>query len=89
MEGTEIDKEGDVIMGLTRVRKRGSNGQVEKEVATREERRNAFKLKYPYLIRFWSDEEIEKLMEESEERYEQEEKVKKKLKEIWARRCKG
>ena len=63
VEGTEIDKEGDVILGLTMVRKRGSNGQVEKEVATREERRNAFKLKYPYLIRFWSDEEIEELME--------------------------
>ena len=54
MEGTEIDKEGDVMIGLTMVRKRGSNGQVEKEVATREERRNAFKLKYPHLIRFWS-----------------------------------
>ena len=44
VEGTEIEEEGDAMMCWIILRRRGSNGQVEKEVATREGRRNEFKL---------------------------------------------
>ena len=82
MERTELEEGGDAMMGWTMVRSKGSNGQEEKEVMTREERRNDFKLKYPHLIRFWSDEEIEEWMEMREQGCEQEEKLKKRWKKF-------
>ena len=60
MEGRKLEEGEGGMMGWVRVRRRGSHGQVEKQVATREERRK----KYPFLAYYLTPSKWMELLEE-------------------------